>query len=356
MPRFFRMLLASVCIAASLMGGAGWAEARDAYRIGWSPRAAYAVWGLAEARGVLQAEAARQGVAITLERFDTQREAIDAYRAGRVDGLAIAAVEALWTAILDVEQSHFVVLTTGFSNGADAIVARGVDDIASLRQASPIVKTLTPAQYLLDRCLETAGLNPAYVPLRPVIEQDLDEEIAKAGDVFAVATWSPKTVELEAQPGVRTLCDSSALPGEMTDWMLVRSDVAIQDPRVPTALAATWYAAVALIMDEDAESAAARAEMTTLIGLDPGQYEAAFRGVRFFETVEGMISYLEGGQFRRKISNVRRFVFLRRWFGDDAVQTLDDIGLLMADGIYVGDPRRTLMIFDTSFATDAVSR
>ena len=64
-------------------------------------------------------------------------------------------------------------------------------------------------------------------------------------------TWNPLLAETLAVPGTTKLFDSSQIPGEIIDMLVVSSEVLAANPAFGKALAGAWYETMALMSASD---------------------------------------------------------------------------------------------------------
>ena len=98
-------------------------------------------------------------------------------------------------------------------------------------------------------------------------------------DVTSVVTWNPLLAEINAMPDVSSVFDSSMIPGEIID-MLVVSTEALADPRLGKALVGAWYETMAVMSGTDAAADAAKTHMAEASGTDLAGYNASWRRPR----------------------------------------------------------------------------
>ncbi|CBL46309.1 predicted ABC-type nitrate/sulfonate/bicarbonate transport system protein [gamma proteobacterium HdN1] len=161
------------------------------------------------------------GQAIQLVELGGTTQAIDALHAGKLDGAGLTLDEAVTLASDGVPIA--VVWVFNFSNGADALVAR--PEIKSLQELADKrigVEQTGVGAYMLDAALLEAGLNTQQVR---VLSLTADEHLLayQQGRVDALVTFDPMKEKL-LHEGAHLLFDSSKLPGEIVDVLVVRRE------------------------------------------------------------------------------------------------------------------------------------
>jgi len=167
--------------------------------------------------------------------------ALVALRNRSVDGAALTLDEVLLLAQDQIEVR--IVLAMDVSNGADVLMSRPeIRDLGDLRGRRVGAESTALGAYMLSRALERGGLTPADVEVVPVA-LDLHEQTFREGRVDAIVTFDPVRTRLQAQGG-RVLFDSSQIPGEIVDVLVVQADVLrSRSPQVQRLLEA-WYRAL----------------------------------------------------------------------------------------------------------------
>ena len=86
-----------------------------------------------------------------------------------------------------------------------------------------------------------------------------DADIAaayKTPDVTAVVTWKPMVSTILESPDAKEVFDSSKIPGEIIDMMVVNTDVLKDNPKFGKALAGIWYETMAALEVEEGSQGA----------------------------------------------------------------------------------------------------
>jgi NitT/TauT family transport system substrate-binding protein len=216
-------------------------------RIGTFPWPGYEPLYLARDLGYLDAKA------VHLVEYPTNNEVLRAFRNQAIDGIAITLDE-----VLLLDQDGFdprVVLVMDISHGADAIVGRAdmrtVKDLVGRRVA--VVSGVMSA-YVLSRALTLNGLKSSDVK---VVRLEVNEHVAafRRGEVDAAVTLEPVRSELLVA-GASLLFDSTAIPGEVVDVLVVRAAYLEGNPKVVRELLDGWFRAVDYLTHQPQDAAA----------------------------------------------------------------------------------------------------
>jgi NitT/TauT family transport system substrate-binding protein len=195
---------------------------------------------------------------IKLLEYTSTTELTRAFRNGTIDGGLLTLDEALLLA----EDRHDIriLLVTDISNGADVILAKPeFHSMTDLRGHRIGAETTGLGAYVLFRALELAGLTPGDVEIVP-LEFSEQQPAFERGLVDAVVTYEPIRTKLK-NTGARQIFDSTLIPGEVVDVLVVRTSYLAAHPDNARLLVDAFYRAqryAAEKPDDFASVAAAR--------------------------------------------------------------------------------------------------
>ena len=93
-----------------------------------------------------------------------------------------------------------------------------------------------------------------------------------------MVTWNPQLMEVKAEPDATEVFDSSKIPGEIEDLMVVNTETLKDNPDLGKALVGIWYETIALMQADTGEKGkAAREAMAKLSGTDLAGFEAQLK-------------------------------------------------------------------------------
>jgi NitT/TauT family transport system substrate-binding protein len=221
---------------------------------------------LAREQGLLDAS-------IHLTEYMNSAHQLRAFHNGVIDAAAVTLEEVV---NLDYRgQQAQVVLVLDSSNGADCLVARPevktLLDLKGRRVGSEDVMLPT---YMLQRALEQVQLRAEDVQ-RVYQGPDESEEALRQGRLDAVVAYSPYCQRMVAAGG-HVLFDSTHIPGEIVDVMVVRRSYLEKNPEQADALLRGWFAALAFMRERPTEAARI---MGPRIGMGEAQVLEALKGV-----------------------------------------------------------------------------
>ena len=338
-------------IAAALCIFSLAASAKDDYRIAWSIYVGWMPWGYAQDSGIVDKWAKKYGITIEVVQFNDYIESINQYTAGAFDGCTMTNMDALTIpAAGGVDSTALIV--GDFSNGNDGIVLKGADKtLADLRGQNVNLVELSVSHYLLARALASADMTER--DLTVVNTSDADIVAAFSTDeVTSVVTWNPLLAEINALPDVSPVFDSSMIPGEIID-MLVVSTEAAQDERLGKALVGAWYETMAAMSAEGAEADAAKTQMAVASGTDLAGYNAQLAATQMFYTAEPAVEFVQSGALRETMANVAAFSFEHGLLGEGAPDA-GFIGIELPGGEILGSKANVKLRFSDRYMKLAV--
>jgi len=210
---------------------------------------------------------------IEVIRYPSASEVIRAFRSGFIDAAALTMDEVL---LLNEHMNRpSVVLVMDFSSGGDAIIAKkGYESMKALEGKRIGTESSALGAFFLSRALSLSNMSIEDVKVVP-LEIDEHEVAFKSGIVDAVVTFEPVRSNL-LKSGARVVFDSSNIPGEIVDVLIVKEDVAENRGNSMELLLSGWFRSVDYIKKNPAASARILAEKE-------GVTEA-----QFLESLEGL--------------------------------------------------------------------
>jgi NitT/TauT family transport system substrate-binding protein len=189
---------------------------------------------------------------VRFHEMTTSADVLKAFRNHAIDVAALTLDEALLL-IQDGIDAR-ILLVTNISNGADTIVSNPtIKTIQDLKGKRIGVESMALGAYVLSRALDKAGLTPRDVTIVPVAVQEHVRAYA-AGKIDAVVTFEPAKTKIIALGG-RSIFDSSQIPNEIIDVIVVRSDILQSKSRQIQELEEGWFKALEYLQKNPADAA-----------------------------------------------------------------------------------------------------
>jgi len=307
--------------------------------VGWMP------WDYGDQQGIIKKWADKYGIEIDVVQINDYVESINQYTVGQFDGCTMTNMDALTIpAAGGVDSTALIV--GDFSNGNDGIILKNKKSLSDLKGQRVNLVELSVSHYLLARGLESVGL--AEKDLTVVNTSDADMVAAfSTNDVTAVVTWNPLLSEITAMPNSNNVYNSSNIPGEIIDLMVVNTKTLKENPKFAKALVGAWYEIMANMSADNDAGKAARTEMGTASGTDLAGYEAQLASTKMFYAASDAVAFVNGEQLKKTMQYVAEFSFDHGLLGDGAADATF-IGIETPAGVY-GSESNVKLRFDPSY-------
>ena len=346
MRKFLLSSLIASGLAATLSLPAH-AEAKTDFNVCWTIYAGWMPWEYAQAEGIVDKWAKKYAINIEVTQLNDYVESINQYTAGQFDGCTMTNMDALTIPAAGGVDSTALIIGD-FSNGNDGIVLKGEKKtLADLKGQNVNLVELSVSHYLLARGLDRAHLSEKDLKVVNTSDADLVAAFA-TDDVTAVTTWNPLLAEIEATPGVTKVFDSSQIPGEIIDLMVVNTETLQDNPALGKALTGAWYEIMATMSATTPAGIAAREHMAKASGTDLAGYESQLAVTKMFYSAKDAVAFANSPKLPATMSKVAEFSFSHGLLGEGA-KSSDAIGMSFAKGITTGDKANLKLRFDPSY-------
>ena len=343
-PRLCSVLAAGLAAVISLTSHAA---PKSDFSVCWTIYAGWMPWEYGAAEGIVDKWAKKYDISIDVVQINDYVESINQYSAGQFDGCSMTNMDALTIPAAGGIDSTALIIGD-FSNGNDGIVLKGEKKTLGDLKGQPVnLVELSVSHYLLARGLEKAGLSEKDLSVVNTSDADLVAAFATS-DVKAVVTWNPLLAEIEATPNVTKVFDSSQIPGEIIDLMVVNSATLQDNPAFGKALTGAWYEIMATMSADTAAGKAAREHMAKASGTDLAGYEAQLAVTKMFYSAKDAVAFANSPKLPATMSKVASFSFSHGLLGEGA-QSSDAIGMSFAREVVTGDKANLKLRFDPSF-------
>lgn len=322
------------------------AAADKEYTVGWTIYAGWMPWPYAEQAGIVKKWSDKYGVKIKLVQVNDYVESLNQYTAGKLDAVTSTNMDALTIPAAAGKDTTFVMIGD-YSNGNDGIILKGGATLAAIKGLPVNLVENSVSHYLLARGLESAGLKMSDVKVINTSDADIVAAFS-AADTKAVVPWNPQLSEIKKLPGAKEVFDSSKIPGEILDGLIISTEVAKANPNLAKALTGIWYETTALMAKQDAEGKAAREAMAKLSGTDLSGYEGQLKTTFLYYDAKAALAATVSPDLVTANDKVRKFSFDNGLFGQGA-KSVDDIGIEFPGGKILGDPKNVKLRFDPTY-------
>ena len=339
------LLLAILAAGAALPSSA--AE-RTSFNVAWSIYVGWMPWDYADRSGILKKWADKYGIKIKLTQVNEYVESINQYTAGTFDACAMTNMDTLTIpAAGGVDSTALIV--GDFSNGNDGVVLKGKGKaLTDIKGQKVNLVELSVSHYLLARALESVGMRER--DLKVINTSDADIVAAfSAPATTAVVTWKPQLSAVLSAPNAQIVFDSSKIPGEILDLMVVKTDVLNANPKLGKALIGAWYETLAVMFKNDAAGQAAQTAMAKASGTDLAGFGRQLATTHLFTTPADAYAFVTADGVIKSMDSVRKFSFEHGILGQGA-SSADAVGIQFPAGKVLGDSHNLKMRFDSGFS------
>lgn len=208
---------------------------------------------------------------IELVDFSSNADVADAFQSGSID--AVCLTTDIYVSNLHADPDSRIVMAVDISNGADALLSRpGLNSTENMYGAVVGISPSSLGAYLLARALDPSNLEFDDLTIRYLDEvEQLDAY--EFGEVDALVAYEPVRTRL-VEAGAQVLFDSSQIPGEIVDVLVVHEKTIARREREIQQLVDGFFRARTDLISRPEETAAivaAREDMTPeafLLALD----------------------------------------------------------------------------------------
>ncbi len=317
--------------------------AGERYRVAWSHYTGWEPWGYAEHSGILKKWADKYGIEIELTLVNDYIESINLYTSGQFDACTMTNMDALTIpAVGGVDSTALIV--GDFSNGNDGIVMKNGTSVAELKGRSVNLVELSVSHYMLARALDMNGLSERDLKLVNTSDADIAALFA-ADPNGAAVTWNPPLMQARNAKGAELVFDSSKIPGEIIDLMVVKSEAA---DGLKQALVGAWYEVMAVMSGQDAQAQEAIAYMAETSEATEAEFRAQLRTTAMFYEPEKAAEFVRSDKIKETMEHVRQFSFENGLFGTGA-DSPDFVGISFPDGYILGEAANVKLRFEAGF-------
>jgi NitT/TauT family transport system substrate-binding protein len=210
---------------------------------------------------------------IRLVDYPSGTEEVRAYRNGEIEAAGISIDQALVLAATNPDVKIVVVMD--FSNGGDVILGKPeIPNLQGLKSRPVGVESTALGAFIITRALEQKGMSPKDIKIVSLGVSE-HERAFKDGKVDAVVTFGSARTKLLAA-GAKQLFDSSQIPGEIVDVLIVREEVINKQPKALQALVDGRFRALDYLTKNPQDAASRIAPRT---GVTPEQFLESLKGL-----------------------------------------------------------------------------
>ena len=258
--------LAVACLAGLVVAGCA-KRADQPVRVGINTWPGYEPFFLAKGLGYYDQ------TGITLVDYPSASEEIRAFQEGALEAATLTMDEVF---LLEEKGQHVrVVLIIDTSAGGDVILGKPeFQSLTDLKGKRVGAETSALGGFVLARALDQAGMSPQDIQIVP-IEMSEHEQAFTEGRVDAIVTYEPARGNL-LRAGAHQLFDSSQIPKEIVDVLIVREEALSKADATLQALIQGWFRALTYLREQPLDAARRIAPRQ---GVSPEQFLESLKGL-----------------------------------------------------------------------------
>ena len=320
---------------------------KKTFKVAWSIYVGWMPWDYAEQSGILKKWADKYGIDIKLTQINDYVESINQYTAGGFDACVMTNMDMLTIPSAGGVDSTALIVGD-FSNGNDGVVLKGKGKkLTDIKGQSINLVELSVSHYLLARGLTSVGLSERDIKVVNTSDADIVGAFAAPAST-SVVTWKPQLAEVMKMPNISPVFDSSKIPGEIIDMMVVNSATLKASPNLGKALVGAWYETMTVMFGTDAKATAALTQMAKASGTDLAGFKSQLATTKMFAKPDEAFAFTTSPGLVKTMDLVRTFSFQHDLLGKGA-KSADVVGIQFPGGKTLGDPKKLTMRFDPSF-------
>ena len=345
-PRFFFAVCVFFLIFGTVVPLAARADA-PTFTVGWSVYAGWNPYFYMQKSGILKKWADKYGIVIKVQRFD-YAASLDSFVAKNIDACTMTNMEALdMPAAAGVDSTAIIV--GDYSNGNDAVLVRNNLSFGTLPGKPIMLVQKTVSEYLLERGMVLNGQQAQLSKLRLINTSDSDIVAAFLNNKSnqAVVTWKPLVSQIVGDKSVHSIFDSSKIPGEILDLLVVRTEL-LNTPngqKFAKAITGAWYEAIQQVA---AGQTAAIKYSAAASGDSTDSYKEQLKTTALFVTPKSAADFTTSPDLQKKMDLVRQFCFIHGLLGE-GIKSVDDVAISYPNGAIQGKKDRVRFRFNAAY-------
>jgi NitT/TauT family transport system substrate-binding protein len=319
------------------------AAAQQKYRVAWSHYTGWEPWAYAQQAGILKKWADKYKIQIELTLVNDYVESINLYTSGKFDACAMTNMDALTIPAVGGVDST-VLIVGDFSNGNDGIVLKNGKDVKALKGRSVKLVEFTVSHYMLARALEMNGMTEKDIKVVNTSDADIAAVFTSDANA-ATVTWNPPLQQVRNAKGATMVFDSSKIPGEIMDLLVIKSKA---PDTLKKALTGAWYEVMKQMGDKGKGANDAIEYMAKFSGATVPEFKAQLATTSMFYDAAAAAAFASGPEAKKTMDQIRTFTFAKGLFGKGA-KSKDFVGIQFPDGTILGDQKNVKLRFDATY-------
>ena len=210
---------------------------------------------------------------IRLIEYPSASEVLRAFRNKALEAASLTLDEVLLLRQQEVPVT--IILVHDFSNGADTIMAHSeINTVKQLKGKTVGLESGALGAFVISRALELNDMSLQDITVKN-IDFNHHEKSFLNNEVDAVVTFDPVRARLRAK-GANLIFDSTMMPGEIVDVLVVHQDYITKHPEVINRLVNGWFKALDYIGENPED---AYLKISKRLRINPQEVEASFQQI-----------------------------------------------------------------------------
>ena len=325
---------------------------KPSFTVGWSVYVGWDPYYYMAKSGILKKWADKYGIDIKVQRFD-YAPSLDAFVAKNIDACAMTNMEALdMPAAAGVDTT--AIILGDYSNGNDAVITRQNLGLAQIPGKPVMLVEKTVSQYLFERAMALNGLTAQLKQVRYINTSDSDIAYAFLADSSkpAVVTWKPLVSQIMKAKDVKMVFNSSQIPGEIMDLLVVRTEVLNRTDgsgqKFAKAVSGAWYELMSMMAQNGPAADKVLAGVAEASKDSLASYKEQLSTTHMFYTPQSAAQMAASPDIKKTMDLVRQFCFSHALLGEKT-KSPDEIGIQFADGSVLGRTDKIRLRFSTTY-------
>ncbi len=163
-----------------------------------------------------------------------------------------------------------------------------------------------------------------------------------------MVTWNPLVSTILEGGNAHKVFDSTQIPGEIIDIMMVNTETLKDNPDFGKALVGAWYEMMGIMSKDDEEGKKARTAMAEASGTDLAGYDAQLATTAMFYDPAKAVEFNKQEKLIETSKFVAQFLFDHGILGTGATSP-DFVGVEFPGGKTLGDTGNLKLRFDPTY-------
>lgn len=266
-----------------------------------APHIAWMPWYLADEEGIFHQYAPQYKIEVQFIS-DNYQDTIDKFISKKVDAIAISNIDAVAQLVKHNIKTD-VILITNYSQGNNAIVLP--PHAANHSKKTFALNQDTASHYLLDRYLIKNQI--AFNSVKILNTGDVDiSSVFLNKKIFGVVTHNPNIYRLTRSADGEILFDSSEIPKEIFDFIVIHRESLRKHPGFAEVLLSTWFSIMNRL--QGSKKSITLEALASLANISHQDYKQQLTSLPLNDTPNKALAAIRDGNIRKDMRHLRYFV------------------------------------------------